>query len=78
MACHATLSIQELYAATQIVSQDNSLLRSIKKSVTEQANFLGGLGTAQRNKELESKVLTIAKNLEDEVAEASGVKTSLD
>ena len=32
-----------LYAATQIVSQDNSLLRSIKKSVTEQANFLGGL-----------------------------------
>jgi hypothetical protein len=66
-----------LYAATQIVSQDNSLLRSIKKSVTEQANFLGGLGTAQRNKELESKVLTIAKNLEDEIEEASGVKTSL-
>ena len=66
-----------LYAATQIVSQDNSLLRSIKKSVTEQANFLGGLGTAQRNTELESKVLTIAKNLEDEIEEASGVKTSL-
>ena len=66
-----------LYAATQIVSQDNSLLRSIKKSVTEQANFLGGLGTAQRNRELESKVLTIAKNLEDEIEEASGVKTSL-
>jgi hypothetical protein len=66
-----------LYAATQIVSQDNSLLRLIKKSVTEQANFLGGLGTAQRNKELESKVLTIAKNLEEEIEEKSGVETSL-
>ena len=66
-----------LYSAAQIVSQDLSLLRSIKESVTEQANFLGGIGTAQRNKELESKVLTIAKTLEDEIEEASGVETSL-
>lgn len=66
-----------LYSSAQIVSQDLSLLRSIKKSVTEQANFLGSIGTAHRNKELESKVLTIAKNLEDEIEEASGVKTSV-
>jgi hypothetical protein len=66
-----------LYAAAQIVSQDLSLLRSIKKSVTEQANFLGSIGTAQRNKELESKVLSIAKNLEEEIEEKSGVETSL-
>ena len=66
-----------LYSATQIVSQDLTLLRSIKKSATEQANFLGSIGTAQRNKELESRVLTIAKNLEDEIEETSGVKTSL-
>jgi hypothetical protein len=67
-----------LYSAAQIVSQDNVLLRSIRKSVTEQANFLGSIGTAHRNKELESRVLTIAKNLEDKIAEASGVETSLD
>lgn len=66
-----------LYASAQIVSQDLTLLRSIKKSVTEQAYFLGGIGTAQRNKELESRVLTIAKNLEEEIEEASGVETSL-
>ncbi len=66
-----------LYSSAQIVSQDLSLLRSIKKSVTKQANFLGSIGTAYRNKELESKVLTIAKNLEDEIEEASGVKTSV-
>lgn len=66
-----------LYSAAQTVSQDNALLRSIRKSVTEQANFLGGIGTAQRNKELESKVLKIAKNLEEEIEEKSGVETSL-
>ena len=66
-----------LYSATQIVSQDNVLLRSIRKSATEQANFLGSIGIAQRNKELESRVLIIAKNLEDEIKEESGVETSL-
>ncbi|WP_458744403.1 hypothetical protein [Candidatus Nitrosocosmicus sp. T] len=66
-----------LYSAAQTVSQDNILLRSIRKSVTEQANFLDGIGTAQRNKELESRVLKIAKNLEEEIEEKSGVETSL-
>jgi hypothetical protein len=66
-----------LYTAAQTVSQDNALLRSIRKSVTEQANFLGGIGTAQRNNELESRVLKIAKNLEEEIEEKSGVESSL-
>ena len=66
-----------LYSAAQIVSQDLRLLRTIKESVTEQANFLGSIGTAHRNKELESKVLTITKNLENEIEEVSGVETSL-
>jgi hypothetical protein len=67
-----------LYSSAQIVSQDLSLLKSIRKSVTEQASFLGSIGTAHRNKELESRVLTVAKNLEDKIAESSGVETSLD
>ena len=49
----------------------------LSKTLTEQANFLGSIGTAQRNKELESKVLKIAKNLEEEIEEKSGVETSL-
>lgn len=66
-----------LLSSVQTVSQDNVLLRSIRKLVTEQANFLGSIGTAQRNKELESRVLRVAKNLEAEIEEASGVETSL-
>ncbi|MDF0679693.1 MAG: hypothetical protein P0116_01875 [Candidatus Nitrosocosmicus sp.] len=66
-----------LCSAAQIVSQDLVLLRSIKNSVTEQANFLGSIGTAHRNKELESRVLTVAKNLENEMEEASEVEPSM-
>ena len=66
-----------LCSAAQIVSQDLILLRSIKSSVTEQAKFLGSIGTAHRNKELESRALTVAKNLENEIEEASGVEPSM-
>ncbi len=66
-----------LCSAAQIVSQDLILLRSIKSSITEQAKFLGSIGTAHRNKELESRVLTVAKNLENEIEEASGVEPSM-
>lgn len=66
-----------MYSATQIVSQDTAILRSIRKSTTEQANFIGGIGTAQRNKELESRVLKIAKYFEEELKETSGVESSL-
>ncbi len=67
-----------LYSAAQIVSQDRVLLRSIEKSVSEQANFLGGIGNAQRNKELETRVLMVTKNLANEIEESSGVQSSLD
>lgn len=66
-----------LYSSAQILSQDNTLLRSIRKSVTEQSNFLGGIGIAQRNKGIESRILKITRNLEDELEETSGVESSL-
>lgn len=75
MSCYLIYS--GLCSAAQIVSQDLILLRSIKKTVNEQANFLGSIGTAHRNKQLESRVLTVAKTLEDEIEEASGVQSSL-
>ena len=62
-----------LYSSAQIISQDTVLLRSIGKSITTQANLFGGIGTAHRNKELESRVLTVTKNRADEIEESSGV-----
>ena len=78
MAYHATLFIQDFIRRLKLFLKILLLLRSIRKSVTEQANFLGGIGTAHRNKELESRVLTVAKNLENEIEEASGVEPSMD
>ncbi len=67
-----------LYSSAQIISQDTVLLRSIGKSITTQANLFGGIGNALRNKELESRVLTVTKNRADEIEESSGVQSSLD
>ena len=67
-----------LYSSAQIISQDTILLRSIGKSITTQANLFGGIGNALRNKELESRVLTVTKNRTDEIEESSGVQSSLD
>ena len=66
------------YSSAQIISQDTVLLRSIGKSITTQANLFGGIGNALRNKELESRVLTVTKNRADEIEESSGVQSSLD
>jgi hypothetical protein len=65
-----------LYSSALIVSQDTTLLRSIKNSVTEQSKLLGSMGTAHRRKELESRVLTITKRLAEKTEE-SGVESSL-
>ena len=65
-----------LYSSVLIVSQDATLLRSIKNSVTEQAKLLGSIGTAHRRKELESRVLNITKRLAEKTEE-SGVESSL-
>ena len=65
-----------LYSSALIVSQDTTLLRSIKNSVTEQSKLLGSMGTAHWRKELESRVLTITKKLAEKT-ETSGVDSSL-
>ena len=69
------------YLFRTLFGSSNSFSRScifldLSKTLTEQANFLGSIGTAQRNKELEPRVLKIARNLEEEIEEKSGVETS--
>ena len=50
-----------LYSSAVIVSQDSNLRQSIKKTVTEQSKLLDSIGKAHMQKELEDRVLTIAK-----------------
>jgi hypothetical protein len=58
------------------VAQDDTLRRSIKKSVKDM-KFLESIGTAQMEQELQKRVLTIAKENSDVMTEETGVQPSL-
>jgi hypothetical protein len=66
-----------LYSAAVIISQDTALRQSIRRSVTEQSKLLDSIGTAQMEQELQSRVLTIAKKLSDNMVEETGVEASM-
>ena len=66
-----------LYSSATMVSQDTTLRQSIRRSVTEQSKLLDSMGTAHMEKELQSRVLTIAKKNSDTLAEETGVETSM-
>jgi hypothetical protein len=53
------------------------LRHSIRKSVTAQLKLLDSIGTAQMEQELQSRVLTITKNLSDKMGEKNGVEASM-
>jgi hypothetical protein len=66
-----------LYSSAVTISQDIVLRNSIRKSVNEQSKLLHGMGTAQMQQELESKVLTINKKVSDMMEEETGVEPSM-
>jgi hypothetical protein len=66
-----------LYSSATIVSQDNSLRQSIRRSVAEQSKLLDSIGTAHMEQELQSRVLSIAEKNSEAMAEESGVETSM-
>jgi len=66
-----------LYSSAVIVSQDLALRQSIRKSVTTQSKLLDSIGTAQMETELQRRVLTVAKKASGDMAERTGVETSM-
>ena len=66
-----------LYSSAVTISQDIALRNSIRKSVNEQSKLLHGMGRAQMQHELESKVLTINKKVSDMMEEETGVEPSM-
>ena len=66
-----------LYSSAVTVSQDTTLRLSIKKSITHQAKFLHGMGSAHMEQELQSTVMEIAKKHSDVLTEKTGVESSM-
>jgi hypothetical protein len=66
-----------LYSSAISVSQDANLRQSIRRSAIKEIKFLGSMGLAQMEQELQKRVLTIAKKNSDIMTEETGVKPSL-
>jgi hypothetical protein len=66
-----------LYSAAITVSEDAILRRLIRKSVREQSKLLDSIGTAQMERELQGRVLTLTKKASDDLKEKTGVEVSI-
>jgi hypothetical protein len=75
LACY--LIYNGLYSSATIVSQDQVLRRSIRKSILEQPKFLGSIGTSQLQQEEQRKILTAAKKVSKAIEEETGVEPSM-
>jgi hypothetical protein len=66
-----------LYFSAISVSQDTALRKTIRKSVTEQSKLLDSIGSAQMERELQGRILIVAKKASDIMAEETGVEASM-
>jgi hypothetical protein len=66
-----------LYSSAISVSEDIELRKSIKKSALRESKFLDSMGTAHMERELMKRMVVKAKEEQDEKAQESGIKSSL-
>ena len=66
-----------LYFSAISVSQDMTLRQSIRKSVMEQSKLLDDIGTAEMEKEVQKRVLTVVKKTSADMKERTGVEASM-
>ena len=54
-----------------------TLRQSIRKSVMEQSKLLDNIGTAEMEKEVQKRVLTVVKKTSADMKESTGVEASM-
>jgi hypothetical protein len=77
MGLSSYLLMVGIYSSAVSVSLDVGLRKTIQRSVTEQSNMLHSIGTAQMEKEIQSKVLTITRQVSERIEEDTGVESSM-
>jgi hypothetical protein len=65
-----------LYSSAISVSEDIELRKSIKKSTLREARFLDSMGTAHMEKELMKRMVSRAREEQEELVQESGGVTS--
>ncbi len=71
------LLIVGIYSSAISVSLDAELRKSIRRSVKEHSKFLDSIGSAQMDQGIQEIVLKMTKEYSDQMAEDTGVKSSV-
>jgi hypothetical protein len=77
MALSSYFMLVGIYSSAISVAQDSKVRKLIRKSVQEEVRLLDTIGTAQMQKEIESKVISFAKRETTDLVEDSGIEPSL-
>jgi hypothetical protein len=75
LSCY--LLLVALYSSAISISADSKLRQSVRNSIVEESRLLDSIGSAQMTKEIEVKVLNIARNNLDRMTKDYGVQPSL-
>lgn len=67
-----------IYSSALSVANDVELRRSIRKSVEQQSNLLGNIGTAQLENQIQKTVLNKTRDLYLKLGDETGVQSSLE
>lgn len=75
VACY--LLLVGLYSSAVSISADSRLRQSVRNSIVEESRLLDSIGSAQMTKEIETKVLNIARNNLEHMTKDYGIQPSL-
>jgi hypothetical protein len=66
-----------IYSSALSVANDVQLRRTIRKSVEQQSDLLGNIGTAEMERQLQNRVQMLTRNIPNEMTEETGIGFSL-
>jgi hypothetical protein len=78
MGLSSYLLLVGIYSSAISVAEDSKLRQTIRKLAVKEAKFLGSIGTAQMEDELQRRVMKLAKEQHDVLTQQTGVEPSLD
>lgn len=77
MGLSSYLLLVGIYSSAISVAEDSKLRQTIRKFAVKEAKFLGSIGTAQMEDELQRRVMKLAKEQQEVLTQQTGVEPSL-
>jgi len=77
MGLSSYLVLVGIYSSAISVAQDTKLRQTIRQSAIEEAKLLVSIGSAQMEQEIQRRVLSVAKQQEEDLTEETGIHPSL-